>query len=223
MAKPNPNRLLVEGDEDKRVIPQFMEYFIPWGNTKDTWPVEIESYDGIDDLLTPGNIEAELKMSGLKTLGVIVDANSDPKARWHRIRERAERELPGVPADLPPDGLVYSAPDGRRFGVWLMPNNVATGMLESFLSLFIDDPTKGLWPFVQAHCRDAKTNYTAPYKDAHFDKAQIHAWLAIQDPPGHQLHVAVLAKVLEPASPLADPFVNWFCSLYGIARKTGSP
>jgi hypothetical protein len=104
-----------------------------------------------------------------------------------------------------------------------MPNNVSTGMIESFLSLFIDDPTKGLWPFVQAHCSDAKASHQAPFKDVHLDKAQIHAWLAIQDPPGHQLHVAVLAKVLLPTSPLADPFVNWFCSLYGLARIPSKP
>jgi hypothetical protein len=131
--------------------------------------------------------------------------------------------LPGIPADLPPEGLVYQAPDGRRFGVWLMPDNVSTGMIETFLGLFIDDPSKGLWPFVQTHCKDAKTLHKAPYKAVHLDKAQIHAWLAIQDPPGHQLHVAVLAKVLQPTSPLADPFVTWFCDLYNLSRTTSNP
>ncbi|MDB5311856.1 MAG: hypothetical protein JWO38_6058 [Gemmataceae bacterium] len=216
MAQPHPKRLLVEGDEDKRIIPEFMEHFIPWGNTRQTWPVEIMPHDGIEDLLHPGNIGVELKSPGLQALGVIVDGNSDPKERWRRIRERAEGEMPLIPADLPPTGLIYQHPDGRRFGVWLMPDNVSPGMIETFLSLFVKDPTKGLWPFVQAHCKDAKTHHNAPYKDVHLDKAQIHSWLAIQEPPGCQLHVAVLAKVLQPTSPHADAFVKWFRDLFQL-------
>lgn len=95
-----------------------------------------------------------------------------------------------------------------------MPDNVSVGMIETFLGLFVKDPSLGLWPFIDAHCRDAKRLHNAPYKDAHLDKALIHAWLAIQDPPGCQLHVAVLAKALEPTSPLADPFVKWFRALF---------
>ena len=213
---PNPNRLLVEGDEDKRIIPQFMEFFIPWGNTPKTWPVEIVAYDGISDMLKPGNISVELKTSGLKALGVIADGNSNPQERWRQLREHAEPELPSIPTDLPPTGLIHVSPDGRRFGVWLMPDNVSAGMIETYLGLFVKDTTKGLWDFVQTHCRHAKANHDAPYKDVHFDKAQIHGWLAIQDPPGCQLHVAVLAKVLQPTSPLADPFVKWFRDLYQL-------
>jgi hypothetical protein len=211
-----PKRLLVEGDEDKRIIPHFMEKFIPWGNERTTWPVEIISHDGIADLLEPGNIGVELKIPGLQSLGVIADADTDPKSRWNAIRNEALGEMPLLPVDLPPEGLVYQHPDGRRFGVWIMPNNVSAGMMETFLSLFIDDPTKGLWPFVENHCKDAKRIHSAPYKDAQFDKAQIHSWLAIQDPTGCQLHVAIVAKVLQPASPHADAFVNWFRNLFQV-------
>jgi hypothetical protein len=35
MRKPHPRLLLVEGKEDKWVIPQFMEKFIPWGERDD--------------------------------------------------------------------------------------------------------------------------------------------------------------------------------------------
>jgi hypothetical protein len=215
MPTPNPNRLLVEGDEDKRIIPQFMEHFILWGNAP-PWPVEIVSHDGIEDMLDPGNIAVELKFPGLKALGVIADGNSDPKVRWQRIRAEAIAELPSLPPDLPATGLVHQNPDGRRFGVWLMPDNVSPGMIESFLSLFVKDPTQGLWPFVQTHCKVAKSIHGAPYKDIHIDKVQIHSWLAVQDPPGFQLHVAVLAKVLEPKSPQADSFVKWFRDLYQL-------
>jgi hypothetical protein len=122
--------------------------------------------------------------------------------------------MPAIPADLPRNGLVMENNDGLRFGVWLMPNCSAEGMMETFLALFIDDQTMGLWQFVQTHCKEAKEFYQAPYRDAHFDKALIHAWLALQDPPGQQLHSAIIQNILRPNSPKAEPFVNWFRKLY---------
>lgn len=218
MRKPHRGLLLVEGDEDKRVIPQFMEKFIPWGerHERDKWPTDIVSFDGVDSLLKPGVIETELKSPGLEALGVLVDANADPIGRWNDIRARAIGVMPGILPDLPPDGLVMTNADGLRFGVWLMPNCSSTGMLETFLAMFIDNPTSGLWAFVEAHCKDAKTNHQAPYIDAHLDKALIHAWLALQDPPGQQLHIAIMQNILKPNSTDAEPFVKWFRTLYNV-------
>lgn len=218
MSKPHPRRLLVEGKEDKWVIPQFMEKFIPWGNPKEPekWPAQIEEYEGVEPLLKPGVIEAALKLPGLEALGVLVDANSDPIARWNRIRSRAIGSMPTIPANLPPDGLVMENDDGVRFGVWLMPNCSSKGMLETFLSLFIDNESLGLWEFVKSHCLEAKLTYNAPYNSIHVDKSHIHAWLALQDPPGQQLHSALIQNIIKPQSPQAEPFVQWFRKLYKV-------
>ena len=80
MRKPHPRLLLVEGREDKRVIPQFMEKFIRWGehDEPEKWPAEIVEFDGVEPLLKPGSSKRELKSPGLKALGVLVDANADP-------------------------------------------------------------------------------------------------------------------------------------------------
>ena len=141
MRKPHPRLLLVEGKEDKWVIPQFMEKFIPWGERHESekWPADIVDFDGVEPLLKPGVIEAELKSPGLTALGVMVDANTDPVGRWDRIRARAIAAMPAIPATLPPDGLVMQNEEGLRFGVWLMPDCSAKGMLETFLALFIDN------------------------------------------------------------------------------------
>jgi hypothetical protein len=52
MRKPHPHLLLVEGKEDKRVIAEFIEKFIPWGNynEQEKWPTKIEDYAGIEPL-----------------------------------------------------------------------------------------------------------------------------------------------------------------------------
>ena len=226
MAKPphpHPNRLLVEGADDLRVISQFMGKFIRWGNKCDDWPVKIVEKKGIEPILKPGFLGAEMKSSGLKALGVLADANADPAGRWHQIRERARTVMPEIPEDLPPAGLVMQNDEGLRFGVWLMPDNVSTGMLETFLAACVPDPDGGLWAATKGFCSDAKVQHQAPYRDAHIDKAWIHAWLAVQDPPGQQLHGAVLQNILDPRSALAEPFVEWFCQLFEVQRKSSGP
>jgi hypothetical protein len=55
--------LLVEGAEDKRVIPQLIEWAgIPWGS-KNSPLVWIEDYDGVEKLLAPREIETRFKAS----------------------------------------------------------------------------------------------------------------------------------------------------------------
>lgn len=223
MARSNPKRLLVEGADDLRIIPHFMGNFISWGDTLATSPVEIVPNNGIENLLRPGNIEVEFKTAGLTALGVIVDADSDPAGRWASIRQRVVGEMPDIPTELPPNGLVHTHADGRRFGVWIMPDCGSHGMIETFLSLFVPTPTVGLWPFVRAFCDDARRLHAAPCTVAHLDKARIHAWLAVQEPPGDQLHMAIKSRVLRVTSPFAEPFVDWFCRLYGTPRLTSTP
>ena len=59
--------LLVEGDEDKRVIPELIEANgINWGDSEKEWIVRIKSCGGIDNLLDKKLINTELKASNLK-------------------------------------------------------------------------------------------------------------------------------------------------------------
>jgi hypothetical protein len=56
----------------------------------------------------------------------------------------------------------------------------------------------------------------APFRDDHRGKAELHAWLAWQDPPGQQLHAAVRARTLPPTPPVTGPFVVWFRQLFEL-------
>ena len=76
---------MVEGDEDKRVLPWLIERAgVSWGSKKEP-VVIIEALDGAENLLAAGVIETYLKQSGLSALGVIVDADEDAAARWQSI------------------------------------------------------------------------------------------------------------------------------------------
>jgi hypothetical protein len=215
MSALHPKVLLVEGDEDKRVIPYLMEANgVRWGERKDPKAVYIEAYGGVEKLLEPAQIETQLKASGLEALGVLIDADEDPVSRWQAVRHRALKRFPGLPPDLPATGLVH-AEDGLRFGVWIMPDNQRRGMLETFLTFLRPADNPALNAHALEACRAAKT-LAAPYKDAHADKAHLHTWLAFQDPPGRQLHQAVLERLLDPSSPHAAPFLAWFKALFAL-------
>ena len=215
MSRNHPNRLLVEGDEDKRVIPYFMHHFINWGDKENEWPVRIEQFEGIENMLKPGTIETELKSSGLRALGIMVDANDDPMKRWRRIRDRCIKAFEDFPEAIDPSGLILQNAAGLRVGVWLMPDNSAGGMLETFLGLFVPTEAEPLWKFAQ-QCCDGCRSHNAPFNQAHLDKARIHTWLAWQNPPGPSLHLAIVRHALRPGSPQADGFVKWFKNLYGL-------
>lgn len=68
-------KMIVEGEEDKRVIPWLMEHNeVHWQSSQGKPVVQIKVADGdqnIDEYL----ISTELKESGLTALGIIVDAS----------------------------------------------------------------------------------------------------------------------------------------------------
>jgi hypothetical protein len=214
--------LIVEGRVDRRVIPELIERSgIAWGETKGQRIVEIRELDGLENVDDPAEgLALELKASDLRRLGVIIDADEDAAANFQKVAGVLRLHVPGFPAELPPQGLVHVLPTGsgtlEAVGIWVMPDNRLRGMLETFLTYLVPDhPTSALW----AHARDAAARaraLSAPYKDAHIVKAEIHTWLAWQDEPGRQLHDAVKFGLLDARAPYARPFVEWFCRLFDL-------
>lgn len=218
MSSLRKHKLLVEGKQDKRVIPYLLDAHVVWGKDEKKWPTEIIPYDGVDDLLADDEIQTQLKTSGLEALGVIVDANDSLEKRWQRIRGLCSSAFPAIPEELPAEGLIASNDDGMRLGVWIMPDNRTFGMLETFLSYLIPDSGEKIWVLTEAHVDKAK-ELGAPFKEVHLAKAKIHSWLAVQDPPGESLHLAVLKKILDPTAAPCDAFVDWFVKLYKLVRR----
>lgn len=216
MPSTSPRKLLVEGDTDKRVIPFLMEANgVEW--ERDGRPVvRIEPYDGVEDLLKPGVVEAELRASGLEVLGVMVDANGDASDRWNRIKKHSDDQFEDLPARIPHNGLETIHPEtGARFGVWIMPDNRFSGMLEDFLIRLIPEDSRDLYELAE-QCVAEAARSGAPFRNVHKAKAETHTWLAWQDEPGRQLHQAVHHRVLAPERPESQPFVDWFRHLFGV-------
>ena len=211
----HPRRLLVEGETDKSVIPYLMEANgVAWPDPPHS-PVFIEPYGSVDEILKPEVIELELAASGLEALGVVVDANGDAAARWDDVRTWCSSEFADLPEQIPAGGLEIVHADGVRFGVWIMPDNRFTGMLEDFLVELIPEDSRDLYEIATKCVAEAKSN-RAPFRDVHERKAELHTWLAWQDPPGLRLHEAVEHTVLDPARADSGTFVNWFRSLFDL-------
>ena len=216
MSSPPHCKLLVEGATDERVIPYLMESNgVDWGSRDDP-VVLIKPYNGVEELLKPGVVEVELLDSGLKALGVMVDANGDASDRWNRIKALCDKQFKNLPNGIPQNGLDTVHPEtGARFGVWIMPDNRFSGMLEDFLIRLIPENSRGLYELAEK-CVDEAARSGAPFKNVHEAKAKIYTCLAWQDEPGKQLHEAVHHRVLDPERPESRPFVNWFRRLFDV-------
>lgn len=215
------NLLLVEGATEKRSIPELVEANgIIWEISPKTPIVFIDDYGGGNDkVIKPAVISDELNVARRKTLGLIVDADDSCANRWQGVRNACLEFIPDLPQAIPPQGLVHDTfkKNGKpvKFGVWIMPDNKTSGMLETFLAYLVRNESEALWQYSQQVVLDAKSK-GANYKPTHVDKANIHTWLAWQDEPGSQLHIAVKARILDPQHPKAEVFVNWFKALYGL-------
>lgn len=207
--------LLVEGQEDLRVVPWMVAAAgIPWGD-KHSPIVKIHAYEGVGSLLAAGEIETHLKTSRLAALGVMVDADDSASARWDAIRARVSNSYPEAPVNLPAEGVVIHRADAPSFGVWVMPDNSSRGMLETFL-LHLRPTENTPLLNLSAQVTSEARSLGAPFISAHEDKAQIHSWLAWQNPPGRQLHNAVMENMLVRRSPEFVAFIDWFRALYRV-------
>ncbi|MDP1560171.1 MAG: hypothetical protein Q8M16_02130 [Pirellulaceae bacterium] len=210
-------RLLVEGREEQRLIPQLIEHnSIVWGETREQAIVDIAEFDGVDNLLRPGVIETELKVSGLRELGIIVDADEDLDSRWQAVRRRCLQEFSSqLPKQLSENGLVIENQAGLRLGVWIMPDNKNQGMLETFLSCLVPENESEVYQHA-VHCVSTAKERGAPFLESQRAKALIHTWLGWQNPPGRQLHQAIIERILIPHSERSKPFVDWFRKLFRV-------
>ncbi|MCB9714462.1 MAG: hypothetical protein H6712_11420 [Myxococcales bacterium] len=124
----------------QRIVPEIVEHAgIPWADQALGFKVFIRpsgSYEQIKDL-----IPTELASRVRETVGIIVDADVSVEGRWRSLRDHCSSTVVGLspeqwPAAPVSEGLVidFEAPQGhRRLGLWIMPDNRAPGMIETFL------------------------------------------------------------------------------------------
>jgi len=193
-----------------------MSAHVDWPRGKKDAPVYINMGNGASEILKDGYLTAFIKGSAIKTLGVMLDADDKPRGRYERVHTLCHQLFPRLPSDLPLAGLIVeNATNQKRFGLWIMPDNVSEGTLETFLRYLVPNASEPVWKHAVESMNAAK-RIGCPCRDAHFVKAHLYTWLAWQDPPGQSPGQSLTKKILDPQSPNATPFVNWFRQLYRL-------
>lgn len=197
-------KLLVEGIDDQHVI---------WGLLKardfpEVFAVEAKS--GVENLLRV--FPVQVKGSGVKAVGVVIDADVDLLGRWDSLRNAMSELGYSPPKDLPGEGVILEAEGMPRVGAWIMPDNSLPGMLEDFVGYLV--PTDDhLW----SHAAEVLANIPdglAGFAAHHLSKAHIHTWLAWQEDPGTPMGLAITKKYLDPVADTAEPFIGWLQKLF---------
>ena len=199
----NGKILLVEGTDDEHVLKHIC------GKRDIAHLDEVKPHGGDTKLLESLAVRLTLREEG-DVIGVVIDADTEISNRWQSIQNRiTEVGYQDVPNQPDPDGTILDPPAGTllpRLGVWIMPNNQTSGILEDFLGFLVPQPT-----ILFDHARDsvaAIPEGERRFKPLDEPKAIIHTWLAWQEEPGRPFGTAITARFLDPNVPEVDVLVD---------------
>ncbi len=161
----SPNQLLVEGKNDMYTVIALVERDnTVWTGEDQRIPYFPVAESGVED----GGISKVFKQLAVAfealelggRLGVIVDADTDPKRRWDEIVDwfKQSDRCVNLPETSQSGGVVVPFSEKKaRIGIWIMPDNQSAGCLEHFLAKLI--PTNDqIWPYAQEVAHEAGEN-----------------------------------------------------------------
>lgn len=200
--------LLVEGRDDLIVVRELCR-----AHGLESIYGEIRDEGGVETLLQ--GLEVRLRESELVALGILVDADADLASRWQALRIRLVKSGYPVPDQPLKGGTILAPPENAllpRVGIWLMPDNKASGMLEDFLKRLVPQNSP-----LFAHAKSSIQTIPSAerlFSDAAAPKALIHTWLAWQEEPGKPLGQSITAKYLNSNAPEVQEFLSWLRRLF---------
>jgi len=204
--------LRVEGRDDLATIATLLEkYGITLKLTN--WAARIVDVGSVDDLLE--GVQTAVRTGSGRRIGFVLDADQSVKSRWESIRHHLQATgVASLPKTPDPQGFVGASTTYKtRVGVWIMPDNKSSGMLEDFLQQLVDQHDS-LLEHAFASTDKAKQDYHAKFPDTSRSKAVIHAWLAWQERPGKPFGQAFKANYFRHNHPAAERFVEWYRRLF---------
>lgn len=206
--------LLTEGEDDLHVVQNLClarGIVLP---VKDDTEYRSVAAEGLPDLLTLAR-NLILNEADLAFLAIVADADDDPLAVWrHLSTVLTKTGFTNLPATLDPNGTILSRDDGFKVisvGVWLMPDNIGSGMLESFLQQMISDAHT----LVQSVDRFLET-IPYPFRRYPNAKARVRGYLSVQEFPGLPPGKAISANYFDASVATVDPFLAWIRRSLGV-------
>lgn len=230
MLDKDKHALFCEGVDDKHVIAALLsQRFSPEPFPPDkaqTFIIKDAKPRPGDD----GNFGAALNAFGaalenqrLQRIGLVVDRDSSKHKRIDQIlarlaridvdklyRESAQEQR--FKTELGDRGVIMNAPDGRKWGIWLMPDNRSEGNLETLIA-GLPKTHSALWDHAVASTA-AVGDIPGRFHATDEAKARLHAYLAWTNSPGRPFGDGIRAGHIGSKSPAVDAFVEWFKALF---------
>lgn len=204
---PAEKELWVEGLDDLRVVKTiFGKHGVPE-------QFQVEERGGWPNIRQ--TLEQALRAGNQKQIGVILDAEDDFNGRWSSIKALLlGLGYPDIPDSPGLQGTILAKEEATTVGVWLMPDNLSSGMLEDFAHLLLP-PLDKLWErAVQAV--EGIPDEERLFKSTYLSKAKIHTWLAWQKEPGKPMGQALNVGYLQPNAEPAQRLVAWIKRLFNL-------
>jgi hypothetical protein len=102
----HPKKLIVEDIDTSGMVRGLMGSHVPWGDNQSAWPCEIRPAGSADQVLDPDALYTAYMSSGLRALGIIVDADDKFDSRWDKIRQFCNNGgFSHIPRQFPKNGL----------------------------------------------------------------------------------------------------------------------
>lgn len=199
------SKLLVEGNDDQHVIWALCEKF----NLVENF--DVVDCQGVDKLFD--QIPIRFKQSGVKTIGVIIDADVELKKRWQSLKTIFSDLGFDLPELFPAKGLIAVNKEGIKVGVWIMPGNDQNGMLEDFISFLVPEEDR-LLPIVNSTLQSIEDQGLNGYSLLHKSKAVIHTWLSWQKDPGTPMGQGITKKYLSTDQETCLKLIEWLTELF---------
>ena len=172
----------------------------------------IKAKEGFPNLRS--SISSEIKAPERRAVGILVDANDNLQNRWKAVTDQLLAA--NIDIDLPTSpnssGTIIEGQDGwPRVGIWLMPDNNASGELENFVTQMIPagDP---VWPRSQRYIDDIP-EVERKFSESKTPRAKLHAWLAARKDP-RKMGLAIGVCDLDSNGPLCQDFLAWLTRLF---------
>lgn len=200
------NKLLVEGGDDMHVVWALCKKF----KIKENF--DVINCDGIDNLIP--QIPIRFKQSQVKTIGIIIDADSDILTRWETLKKSFILNDIKIPKNIPKNGLILVTLGKIKVGIWIMPNNNNLGMLEDFIS-FLVPKNDALFKKAGETLNQIEVENLNNYLLIHKSKALINTWLAWQKDSGTPMGHAITKKYLDIEDENCKRFIDWIKNLFG--------
>jgi hypothetical protein len=198
--------LLVEGKDDQHVIWALCKKF----NIPESF--DVIDCEGIEKLYDA--IPVRFKQSGIKTIGIIIDADTEINSRWMAVKNILSQQDFAIPNELPREGLILLNKNDIKVGVWIMPDNNLNGILEDFISFLVPDSDE-LLPIVNNTLDEIENRKLNKYSLIHKSKAKIHTWLAWQETPGAPMGLSITKKYLNTNDATCLHLIEWLQALFG--------